>query len=376
MPIPSSALQPRLFFIAATFIIIFILSYWILPIGSNKIPYEVPYEVPYEIPQTPFPAGQMVARRDASNATLGFHKLLALSVRPSWRTRGLQAAANLTGLSIDIPHQPHNPDAFIDAFREIGAGREGVVTPTLGSARAWVAHLDLLKYVVSSGLSSAFILEDDVDWDVRIKEQMRLLSDHIRAYTHTAPEDPAPFGGGWDVLWLGHCGATVDDEGSPVIGYFDDSRCPTEMYVSWTTAFVAAYVPKDHRVIQHAGQATVCTFGYGVTALGAQKVISAVGAGAGEAFDVHLSTRCREGALRCLVVNPQLFHHYEPNPNDGGGTSIIHVADGDQREADESAFEKRPGSTANIVRSARCRALFGTMCLRLPSGVVTSGSKV
>ncbi|KAI1123233.1 glycosyltransferase family 25 protein [Nemania abortiva] len=364
MTISTPALRQPLLAFAAIFLVIFVLSvYRTLP----DIPYKtrrIPFGHEVEVRSSP--------RDDAANATLGFHKLLALSVRPSWRSRGLQAAANLTGLSFDIPKQSRNPDAFIDAFREIGAGREGVVTPTLGSARAWVAHLDLLKYVVAAGLETAFIVEDDVDWDVRIKAQMQLVSDQVRAYTGVAANDTTPYGiTAWDVLWLGHCGATVDDDGSPLIAYLDASRCPTENYVGWTTAFLAAYIPENYRILQHAGQATVCTFGYGVTARGAQKVINELGAGAGEAFDVHLSTRCREGALRCLVVNPQLFHHYEPMPGDGGATSIIHVVNGDQREADESAFERRPGGTANIVLSARCQALFGTTCLRVPAGSVS-----
>ncbi|KAI1302649.1 hypothetical protein F5Y03DRAFT_208362 [Xylaria venustula] len=139
----------------------------------------------------------------AANDTLGFQKILALSTGPSWRTRGLDAAAQLTGLQVTVPTQPRNPPELLDAFAKIGK-EQGAATPLPGSTRAWVGHLDLLKYVITSDLETAFIVEDDVDWDVRIKEQTKLVSENVRLYTQTSPEDVTPYGTSWDVLWLGH----------------------------------------------------------------------------------------------------------------------------------------------------------------------------
>lgn len=45
---------------------------------------------------------------------------------------------------------------------------------------AWLAHIDMVKFVVASGLESALIIEDDVNWDVTIREQMRLVSENLR----------------------------------------------------------------------------------------------------------------------------------------------------------------------------------------------------
>ncbi|KAI8628892.1 glycosyltransferase family 25 protein [Xylariaceae sp. FL1651] len=318
-------------------------------------------------------------REAAANATLGFHKLLALSARPSWRTRGLEAAANLTGLSFSIPAQPQNAEEFVRAFEQIGAGVEGVTLPEHGAALAWVAHLDLLKHVIASGLASAFIVEDDVDWDVRLKDQMRLVSDNVRAYTHAPAEDTAPFGSdGWDVLWLGHCDSSVDhgnDDEAPAPAprsYRDESRIDAALYTGWARPFVRDGIAPGHRVVQRAGRTTVCSFGFGVTRASAQKVLALLGGGGGEAFDVHLATRCREGKLRCLVVNPQVFNHYEPPADESGAaattttTSLVRAGNGGEAEADEAGFEHRPGTTGNIVRSARCRALFDRTCLRRP----------
>ncbi|KAH7029645.1 uncharacterized protein B0I36DRAFT_364156 [Microdochium trichocladiopsis] len=54
--------------------------------------------------------------------------------------------------------------------------------PEPSSAAAWLAHLDILRHFISSDLETALILEDDVDWDLRIKDQMRLVSDNVRAF--------------------------------------------------------------------------------------------------------------------------------------------------------------------------------------------------
>lgn len=92
-----------------------------------------------------------------------------------------------------------------------------------------MAHLDLLKFVITSGQETALIIEDDVDWDVEIKSEMRLVSDNVRAFMGTAAEDPTPFGTEWDVLWLGHCGGlamNLDGSELPVspLIYADETR--------------------------------------------------------------------------------------------------------------------------------------------------------
>ncbi|KAI1118176.1 glycosyltransferase family 25 protein [Nemania sp. NC0429] len=313
------------------------------------------------------PASRISPRDAAANETLGFQKILALSAGPSWRTRGLDAAAQLSGLQITVPSQPRNPPELVDAFANIGKER-GATVPRPGSAMAWMAHLDLLKYVVASGLETAFIVEDDVDWDVRIKDQMKLISDNVRLYKQTLPEDTKPYGTDWDVLWLGHCGSVIEDGMPESRLYGDDSRCETALYSGWSKRFLREKLAEGHRLIQISRQ-TVCTFGYGVTKSSAQKVLGLVGTGANEAFDVSLSSYCRDGRLRCLVVNPQVFNHYEP-PSGHGYVSPVHVGDGRGNAApDEADFESVMGTTGNIMKSARCEALFHDRCMRPPSEI-------
>jgi hypothetical protein len=292
--------------------------------------------------------------------------LLVLSAKPSWRTWGLKAAAALTGLELTIPPQPRNPEELIRAFEEIGADA-GAKTPQHGSATAWFAHLDLLKYVIASDLETAFIVEDDVDWDVRIKRQIQLISDNVRNYTDVPDTDPTPYGTNWDLLWLGHCGSAIEDWMPPPLVFADDSRCKTELYSGWSKHFLRDKLAEDHRTVQ-ASALTVCTFGYGVTKQSAQRILDVAARGADEAFDVSLSNSCRSGALRCIVVNPQVMNHYEPS-KEHGYLSPVHVGDGQGDEGNEPEFESVKGTTGNIMKSARCQALFNDVCMRPPSEI-------
>lgn len=128
----------------------------------------------------------------------------------------------------------------------MGAGT-GAILPAKGSAKAWMAHLDLLRFVIASGPETALIIEDDVDWDVEIKSQMRLVSDNVREYMHAAPDDPTPFGTEWDVLWLGHCGAlAMNLDGSAMevdpLLYPDETRSKFPDECSPTLVFLFQYI--------------------------------------------------------------------------------------------------------------------------------------
>lgn len=306
-------------------------------------------------------------REAAANSTLGFQKLLVVSTKPTWRTSGLQAAANLTGLDFSIPTQPHNPEELISAFEKIGSDR-GARTPQHGSAKSWFAHLDMLKFVVASGFSTAFIVEDDVDWDVKLLDQMRLISDNVRNFTAAADTDPNPFGSGWDVLWLGHCGDRIEkDTMAKMLLYPDDTRCKTELYSGWSKHFLRDNLPDGYRVVQDSIQ-TVCTFGYGITAESAQKILALLARGADEAYDVSMSHHCKAGDLRCITVNPQVMNHYEPAAGQGY-LSPVHEGDGQGVSVDDSAFQHTKGTTGNIMNSARCKALFNDVCMRPPSEI-------
>lgn len=109
----------------------------------------------------------------ARNRTLGFSTIFALTTNTTWRVQGTKAAANLTGIDVEFFHARNVPEDEVQAFRtsseddkEIGRGK----------AVAWLAHLDMIQHIVDEGLESALIIEDDVDWDVYVREQMFQVS--------------------------------------------------------------------------------------------------------------------------------------------------------------------------------------------------------
>jgi hypothetical protein len=224
----------------------------------------------------------------------------------------------------------------------------------------------MLKYVIASGFSTAFIIEDDVDWDVDIKDQIRLISDNVRTLTNAAATDTNPYGSGWDLLWLGHCGERSDVDDSHV-DYPDPTRIASDAYAGWSKEFLAENPPAGYRRIQQAVQ-PVCTFGYGITKHSAQKILALLSRGADESYDVALQHQCISGSLNCLVVNPQIMVHYEP-PNGLGYVSAVHEGDGQGSSAEDEVFETVKGTTANIVHSARCQALFHDTCLAPSRGL-------
>jgi hypothetical protein len=113
-------------------------------------------------------------------------------------------------------------------------------------------------------------------------------------------------------------------------------------------------------------QQTVCTFGCGVNRAGAQNILNLMGRGQHEAFDVGMMTECQHGRLRCISINPELMHHY--NPKDGTGyVSPNNEANGNAHSAEDALFEHLKGTTANMKNSARCAALFNEVCPQPPT---------
>ena len=331
-----------------------------------------------------------IQKSAAVNATLGFEKILALSQSPSWRTHGLQAAANLTGLTITIPPHPYTSPKLGDAFANLGAHdifdedgellREGDAHPSHGAAMAWLAHMDIIKYVIMQDYETALILEDDVDWDVRLKEQMLKIAPAVRGFAgvhDVSQNDQVPYGNGWDILWIGHCRETIDDSRGALAWqeFFDDTRPSSDNYTGWGKDDTWK-LKEGHRAVLWANE-PLCTFAYAVSRRGAARILEWAGAGKGEAFDVKLMWGCKpEGPLRCVMVYPEVVHQYFP-PESLEYHSAVDLGNGDTfgGELDEGRFEEMMGSTANIIRSARCEAIWGVQeypspCWRRDTGIV------
>ncbi|KAI9662737.1 MAG: hypothetical protein M1831_002780 [Alyxoria varia] len=290
----------------------------------------------------------------AANETLGFETILALSTGTQWRLSGLRTAADYTGLKIRVPPQPPISGELLTAFKNLGAPPH----PGEGSALAWMAHMNILRYIIQSEHTTALIIEDDADWDVSLKGQMRHVSDAMRvllnAWEQYAPyrqvimaddfktdkngelinnsterlenetpiEDPkdAPYGLNWDVLWLGNCGDDVtpsveapkNETMSHVQTWTDPTVIRHARYIGWAKNSVKLLPHGTRALVRSHGP--VCTFAYAVTKTGARNVLELAGAGSATAYDVKLSGLCRDHKLRCLSVTPEIMHDYKPAP--------------------------------------------------------------
>ncbi|KAF2447822.1 glycosyltransferase family 25 protein [Karstenula rhodostoma CBS 690.94] len=195
---------------------------------------------------------------DIMNATLGFQKLLVLNLPfRTDRRDAMTLSAATTNMQLE----------FVDGVTGDSIKQSAYPPPQEnikllpGIRGSWRTHMNALQRVVEQNLTTALIFEDDVDWDVRIRQNLqrfalasrflstnkeilsssprykienvenveteettfRMLSDnHTMAHLPSLPlaslyrkshhpqhHSSSPYGdpSQWDVLWFGHCGA-------------------------------------------------------------------------------------------------------------------------------------------------------------------------
>ncbi|RMX71787.1 hypothetical protein D0869_15278 [Hortaea werneckii] len=276
-------------------------------------------------------------------ARLGFDEILVVTAGfHDWRAQGLKAAAERTGLAVTFLQQPPWTDKQKKAFHR-GDKYESWSIP--GSTGCWLGHLHALRYFLSTKQTTALILEDDADWDVEIKAQVVRAQDYLRKLTEPAAD--SLWGTEWDVLYLGHCG---DRYGPSNVGRalsleFVLCCCSLhahhKVYEDSATPFhygTLEPLPPGLRAI-HQSTRPVCTYGYAVTAKGAEKITNL--SYDAKAIDTRMGRACKDGTMRCFTINPELIRHHIPA---GKAPSEI------QTKQDVSAQAWTP----NILHSARC----------------------
>lgn len=253
----------------------------------------------------------------------------------------------------------------------------------------------MINRMVEENIASALILEDDADWDVRLKDQLEAISRGTNTLLDMAHNEEAfvgkwnaqqrqvddissPYGTGWDILWLGHCGETfperipghehIFDRSSLRYSYYalqDDGtlpREPADVTESWISGDLERH--KGTRWVHFSGGPT-CSQAYALSQSGARKVLLALSVGGTliEQLDNAMSHLCRDhtpwdspgdtmgppgypGAqMRCLSVNPAVFAQHKPRGRKAAESDIETVGDGDEI--------REEGESPNLVLSAR-----------------------
>lgn len=217
-----------------------------------------------------------------------------------------------------------------------------------------------LRSFLDSGLETALIFEDDVDWDIHLRSiQAPVVAASARAFLDPSPSSAYYYGhpAHWDLLYMGHCGdyfgpaddtigvdhpVPADLTSRPYTLLYDASLPDRGSLHPFTARFLTALgVPEKTRII-HSSQYPLCTFAYAITRASASRLVNEIGlpndptGSYAGAFDVKILHACRDKGLRCFSVNPELFHHME------GESMIKHVEQSDTGKppVDASGYEQ------------------------------------
>lgn len=165
-------------------------------------------------------------RAKINNATLGFGHIYALNLPiRSDKRDGMDLAATISNLTLTWRDGVNGSTMHPNAIPPAHLGyREFTKDAEVG---CWRGHMNILREIVTSGLGSALILEDDADWDVNIRSQMVGLASSVQETISLLPEErrncqnngkvgerqqDSPYGACWDILWVGHCGGWAPNE--------------------------------------------------------------------------------------------------------------------------------------------------------------------
>lgn len=294
---------------------------------------------------------------DPANTTLGFGGIYAVSRKGSPRRQSLMNAASLTNLDIAIPVQPTWTEKDI-------ASIQAPENSTLdrGSALAWLGHRNAIESFLRTTHETALIIEDDVDWDVRLRqEQIPRAAYAIRELLGSQAGSYYGNTNDWDIIWLGHCGDYFNaSRGSNLksIKSFNDPAMPAlDSLHPWTKDFMKEIGANQNRQrLVHQSVHPLCTFAYAITRAAASRVLNELTVSEPardskhpcRAYDVRLLEGCRDEGLRCITVNPELFHH---SPGSSEIAQAVHNSD----SAETSQSQDVESPTTNIRCSARSR---------------------
>ncbi|KAI1391603.1 glycosyltransferase family 25 protein [Hypoxylon trugodes] len=300
-------------------------------------------------------------KSDVFNGTLGFEKVFVIGLpERSDKRDALTLMSSLTGFKLSWIDGVLGKTVS-DKALPFGWDRPTMSDSNLGS---WRGHMNAMRRIVEDRISSALIMEDDMDWDVHVKTLLAQFAAAARTLqkgfhrNHTL-EPPSPYGQNWDMLWLGSCVTTFDEhlpehlqippeQRNPnKILITDDPTVPPLGHILANGSFSWDDYPPQTRIVYVPGD-NVCSFAYALSASGAKKALQYMALeGQHKPFDNHLSDLCRlrVDGMRCVSIVPSLFVHHRPRGKISGDSDINKGGpDSEVREA---------GFTENVLYSTR-----------------------
>ncbi|KAH8753601.1 glycosyltransferase family 25 protein [Diaporthe sp. PMI_573] len=309
-----------------------------------------------------------------TNGTLGFGKVFVVGLPERTDKRdALSLSAALTGFDFEWVDGVRG-ETIPDKAVPFGIDRKKLMETNLGS---WRGHMNAIRRVVEQNLDAALIMEDDMDWDVRLKPQLEIVAAGARAVMASSTAGPipnSPYGDDWDVLWLGHCGEPFPEELPENKELPDDDAGKIAMTRRYTILNDATVPPLDHvtGIVDfkahpertrwvHITAAPICTFAYAVSNRGAQKILYDLSVDRlSGPFDNALAWLCRRALgdrgldAKCLSVTPPVFFHHKAKGNIHADSDIQDIGgEGGEGEEPPPPVIREKGSTENVMWSAR-----------------------
>ncbi|KAE8167457.1 hypothetical protein BDV40DRAFT_252958 [Aspergillus tamarii] len=301
------------------------------------------------IPATTYAAAAEDNLLDIKNATLGFQKLFAIGFKERTdKHDAIALAASYTGLEIDWLEGVRAADIPPKAYPAVWTEEKHRDKPAeLGS---WRAHMNALRHIVENKISSAVLMEDDSDWDVNIKTQMVEFARGTRALQGTKGIPISPYGDGWDMLWLGHCG--INSRGEPKFYVIPNDLTVTPR--PHQNEFVRPPLAEDpnfqgHRLIFNADNA-ICSWAMAFTYEGARKALTALSyVGIDEPVDLgynFLCTNILHVPYQCLSSHPSIMGTWAQR---GPASRDSDITDGDDTWHEASSRSLTYSTMLNIL---------------------------
>lgn len=270
-----------------------------------------------------------------ANETLDFQEIIYLSMPyRTDRQDQLSLIAAVTGLKLTMI-----PGVSADSIHEKAMpGQIGSTnmkgTPPLG---IWRAHANAWRHMIDNDIQSALIIEDDVDWDLNVKEIMGAFNWQLR-YNNTMRwgadvrkgwGDECPYGCDWDELFVGQCGGSPNKNRLDLHSIFPEPHSPA---LSTSPEWVQKEFKQYWNLSESAGIRIIsptweplCLMGYALTRMGAMRMLYHIGGWKpfGHPVDNEIAWKTSAGKVSGYTLSPPVFTSWriggsQDSDNDAG----------------------------------------------------------
>ncbi|KAH7128331.1 hypothetical protein B0J11DRAFT_566962 [Dendryphion nanum] len=282
------------------------------------------------------PFSAELPRPRLANSTLDFQEIIYVSMPyRTDRQDALSLIAAISGLKLTMIPGVSADDIHPKAIPPHTSEDSLEGTPVLG---IWRAHANVWRYIIDNDITSALIIEDDVDWDVNIKQIMGLLNWQLR-FNNTIRwsegniengwTEDCPYGCDWDELFFGQCGSGPNLDRLDLHQVYSDPHSPPLSAIdTWTREEMT----QIYNLTESAGirlvAATyqpICLMGYAVSRMGAMRLLYNIGGWhpLNGPVDNEIADRTGKGLLSGYTINPPLFSAWrvggsQDSDNDAG----------------------------------------------------------